>query len=438
MSGGRGASYRWFGWALLAVAVGGLVLRVVYVLVERRDVDFGGDARFYHEGANLLADGKGFISPFAHDAGRVVESAEHPPLYLVFLAIPSALRLTSTLSHLLWSCALGAATIVLVGLIGRAVAGARVGIVAAALLAVYPDAWMADGSLQAETAAMFTTALCVLLAYHCWHRPGWRRFGALGAAIGAAALARSELVLLLAALLLPLALLAPGGDRRLRLRWLGAGALAAVVVVGPWAAYNLTRFREPAALSTQFGALLASANCDTTYYGPQLGYFSIPCAREVDDREFRPGLDQSQQDSIFRREAVGYARAHAGRVPVVVAARVGRVVGLFHPGQQTQIDAFLGPYGVGLTRTALYSFQAVGVLAAAGAFLLRRRRSAPVFPLLAPAGVVLVTVIVTYGLTRFRFAAMPALVVLAAVSIDAVIARVRREGAPAGPGDGSG
>jgi 4-amino-4-deoxy-L-arabinose transferase-like glycosyltransferase len=439
MSGSRAPSYRWFAWALLAVAAGGLALRIAYVLLERRDIDFGGDARFYHEGANLLADGKGFISPFAHDAGRVVESAEHPPLYLVFLAIPSALRLTSTLSHLLWSCALGAATIVLVGLIGRAVAGERVGIVAAALLAVYPDAWMADGSLQAETAAMFTTALSVLLAYHCWQRPGWRRFAALGAAVGAAALARSELVLLVLALLLPLALLAPGAaDLRRRVRWLAAGALAALVVVGPWAGYNLVRFREPALLSTQLGALLAAANCDTTYYGPLLGYFSIPCAREIQQREIRPGLDQSEQDSIYRREALEYARGHIGRVPVVMAARAGRVLGLFNPGQQAQIDAFLGPYGVGLTRTALYSFQAVAVLAVAGAILLRRRRTAPVFPLLAPASVVLVTVVVTYGLTRFRFAAMPALIVLAAVAIDAVIVRVRRERALVSAGERSG
>lgn len=423
----RPPSHRWFAWALLAVAAGGLALRVAYVLLERRDIDFGGDARFYHESANLLAEGKGFISPFARDAGRVVESAEHPPLYLVFLAVPSALRLTSTLSHLLWSCALGAATIVLVGLVGRAVAGERVGIVAAALLAVYPDAWMADGSLQAEAAAMFTTALAVLLAYHCWQRPGWRRFAALGAAIGAAALARSELVLLVLALLLPLALLAPGGDLRLRLRWLGAGALATVVVVAPWAGYNLVRFREPALLSTQLGALLASANCDTAYYGPLLGYFSIPCAREIEQREIRPGLDQSEQDSIYRREALAYARGHIGRIPVVVPARAGRVLGLFDPGQQTQIDAFLGPSGVGLTRTALHSFQAVALLAVAGAILLRRRRRTPVFPLLAPAAVVLVTVVVTYGLTRFRFAAMPALIVLAAVAIDAVIARARRE-----------
>jgi hypothetical protein len=77
---------------LAAVAVIGLAVRVTYVLLEQRDIDFGGDARFYHDGANLLADGKGFISPFDHHKGHVVEAADHPPLYLVFLAIPSALK----------------------------------------------------------------------------------------------------------------------------------------------------------------------------------------------------------------------------------------------------------------------------------------------------------------------------------------------------------
>ena len=428
MPGGRAPSYRWFAWALAAVAVVGLGVRVAYVLLQRTDIDFGGDARFYHEGANLLADGKGFISPFAQDAGRTVESAEHPPLYLVFLAIPSALRLTSTLSHLLWSCALGAGTIVLVGLLGRAIAGERVGILAAALLAVYPDAWMADGSLQAETAATFTTALAVLLAYSCWRQPSWRRFAAVGAAIGAAALARSELVLLIPALLLPLAILMWGADVRQRLRWLGIGALAALIVMAPWVGYNLVRFREPVLLSSQFGPLLASANCDTTYYGPDLGYFSIPCARVVDEHKIGRGLDQSQQDSVYRREALEYARSHAGRVPVVMAARAGRVLGVFNPGQQAHIDSFLGPYGVGLVRAALYGFQAIAVLAVVGGVLLRRRRTAPLFPLLAAPAVVLLTVVVTYGLTRFRFAAETSLIVLAAVAIDAAVVGVRSRG----------
>jgi 4-amino-4-deoxy-L-arabinose transferase-like glycosyltransferase len=419
---------------LAAVAVVGLAVRVAYVLLEQRDIDFGGDARFYHDGANLLADGKGFISPFEYHRGHVVEAADHPPFYLVFLAIPSALRLTSTLTHLLWSCVLGTATIVLVGLLGRAIVNERVGIVAAALLAVFPDAWMSDGSLLAETAAMFTATLALLLAYACWRHPSWRRFAAVGAAIGAAALARSELILLVAALLLPLGILVKGADWRQRLRWLGIGALAALIVLAPWVGYNLVRFRKPLLLSSQFGPLLASANCDATYYGRLLGFFSIPCDRAIARREIAPGLDESERDSIYRREALEYVRGHASRLPVVMPARAGRVLGVFRPGQQIQIDSFLNQYGVGFVRAALYSFQAIAVLGLVGAIVLRRRRTVPLFPLLATPAVVLVTVLVTYGLTRFRFAAETSLIVLSAVAIDAAVVRLRSRRGPEGAG----
>jgi hypothetical protein len=97
------------------------------------------------------------------------------------------------------------------------------------------------------------------------------------------------------------AFLAGDVDLRQRLRWLGV-ALAALVVTGPWVGYNLVRFRRPVLLSSQFGPLLASANCDTTYYGRLLGFFSIPCDRAIADREIDPGLDQSERDSIYRRE----------------------------------------------------------------------------------------------------------------------------------------
>ena len=50
----------WFRPALVVVVAGALVLRVVYVLAYRRHFDPHGDAYFYHAGANLLAEGKGF------------------------------------------------------------------------------------------------------------------------------------------------------------------------------------------------------------------------------------------------------------------------------------------------------------------------------------------------------------------------------------------
>jgi hypothetical protein len=66
-----------------------------------------------------------------------------------------------------------------------------------------------------------------------------------------------------------------------------------------------------------------------------------------------------------------------------------------------------------------------------GAVLLRRRRTVPRFPILAAPAVVLVTVFITYGLTRFRFAAEPSLLVLAAVAIDAALVRFRSRRMPA-------
>src|SRR6185369_9445349 len=164
----------WFRPALAFVVLGALVLRVAYVLAYKRDFVPGGDAFFYHAGANLLADGKGFISPFFVQQGIHRAAAEHPPLYVMFLAIPSVLGMKSVLTHLLWSCVLGTGTVWLVGLLGRAAAGARAGVIAAVIAALYPNLWAPDGQLQAETLSMFFAAAALLLAYRYWERPSGR------------------------------------------------------------------------------------------------------------------------------------------------------------------------------------------------------------------------------------------------------------------------
>ena len=74
----------------------------------------------------------------------------------------------------------------------------------------------------------------------------------------------------------------------------------------------------------------------------------------------------------------------------------------------------------------MYSFYALALLSVAGALLLRRRRTAPVFPLLVPPVVVLVTVVTLYSSTRFRSSAEVSLCLLAAVALDGAIARVSR------------
>jgi 4-amino-4-deoxy-L-arabinose transferase-like glycosyltransferase len=409
-----------FAWGLALIGAAALAVRLVYVLLDRADINFFGDAYFYHAGANLLVDGHGFIQPYLYNHDHVVvQAADHPPGYLVFLAVPSALGMTSSLTHLLWSCVLGTATVVLVGMLGRAAVGPRVGLLAAVIAAVYPNMWTPDGSLQAETAAMFTTALALLLAYRYLQRPSVRRMVALGAACGAASLTRSELILLLPLLVVPMVLVKGPETRRRRLQWLGASLLASMVVIAPWVGYNLTRFHRPVYLSSQFEVLLASANCDTTYHGNLIGYFSIRCASVIAKRHHLRG-DQSDEAVVYRRAAIDYVLDHKERVPAVVAARVGRILGVYRPHQLLRFDEFFDLREKWIARTALFSFYALAVLSVVGTVVLRRRRVV-LFPLLAAPAVVLITVVFTYANTRFRAPAEVALAVLAAVSIDAAI-----------------
>lgn len=417
-------SQRRFVITLAAVAVVGFAIRIAYVALLRDDVMIGGDGYFYHAGANLLADGHGYIQPYAFRTGTRVEAADHPPLYLLYLAIPSVFGMTSQLTHLLWSCVLGAATVVVIGLAGRAVVNARVGIIAAAIAAVYPNIWAPDGSLQAETASMFATAVAVLLAYRYLHRPSLGRLALVGASCGAAALARAELILLVPLIVVPLAVVTRDVETRQRFRWLAVAVLTSLVVVAPWVGYNLTRFRHPVLLSSQFEPLLSSANCDDTYYGDLLGYFSYRCNTEIAARHhLKASTDQSVAAAKFREEALDYISDHKERLPVVVLARIGRTLGIFRPGSGLRLDEFFDRRESEVAHAALYSLYALLVLSAAGGVILRRRRIT-VFPLLAGPAVVLLTTTVTYANTRFRTSAEVGLAVLAAVAIDAGVTRV--------------
>ncbi len=420
---------RWFRPTLAAIVVGALVLRVVYVIVSRRNFDPHGDAYFYHAAANLLVEGKGFISPYFVQLHR--EAAEHPPLYIIFLAIPSLLGMKSVMVHLLWSCLLGTATVGLVGLLGRAVAGARAGIIAALIAAAYPNLWAPDGMLQAETLSMFAATGTLLLAYRYWRRPSWRRLVLVGAACALGALARSELILLIPLLVVPLAFFTPDRTRRERLRWLGASVLAAAIVVAPWTIYNTTRFVHPILLSAQIDPLLASANCNSTYYGDFQGYFDIQCASAIAKKhDLTLRDDESQENVVYRHEALTYVRGHLGRLPVVGGVRLLRIAGLYKTSLYVHADTYIeGRSPIWISWAALYSFWALALSSIAAGFVRRRPRyrrdgRPPLWPLVMPIVVVLVTVLVTYASTRFRTSGEPSLVMLAAVAIDGAIAMV--------------
>jgi 4-amino-4-deoxy-L-arabinose transferase-like glycosyltransferase len=408
-------------WVLLATAIGAAI-RIAWLVSRWNDPIGFEDAFFYHHQANLLADGKGFISPFPYlSAGITTPAAEHPPLFSLYLAVFSSFGATSVGWHQLATTLLGIATVPLVALAGREAGGRRVGIVAGFIAAIYPHLWYQDGIVWAEASAQAAVALFVLVAFRYVRRPSVRTLGALGLTAAIAAMARTELILLLPLGVIPLALWTEGLGRGRRWRWAAAGIVAGLAALLPWIAFNLARFDAPTTLSSNVGLTLASANCDSTWYGPNIGYWDFSCAKAAGTRTSLTGGDPSEVDAAARAEALDYIAANKGRLPAVLAARVARVAGLWSPRQQVQIDVIEDrPLRVAQSGVALW-WLVLG-LAVAGVAALRRA-GIPSWPALAPVVAMLVGVLSAFASTRYRASAEPAMVVLAAAGAVSLLDR---------------
>lgn len=413
------SSRRWLR-GLVAIAAVGLAIRLVYVLAFENPAALVGDSNYYHDAANLLADGKGFIHPvfYMQFLRGPIQAADHPPAYIVALAIPSRLGLRSVLDHQLFSCLLGTATVVVVGFTGRRMAGERAGLIAAALAAVYPNLWLNDGLVMSETLTMLTAAVTVLAAYRFLQEPTARRAAVLGVAVGVFALSRSEAVLAIPLLVLPAALIAARRVRRRQVTYAAIATGAALAVLAPWVGYNLTRFDHPEVITTSLGWTMLNANCSSVYHGDRLGYWDYRCGGKVSGPEISIG-DPSSDDLVYRRRAQRYIAAHLVDQPRVVAARIGRTFGFYRPRQQLDLDHLENGRQREAGTAGLLMYYALLPFAVAGA-VISRRRQVSIVPPLALVVMVVVTVALTFGQTRYRANAEVALVLLAAVAIDAM------------------
>lgn len=412
-------SERNFVLLLVLVVVAALVWRVVYVAVIGTRDGTGGDPFYYHAQANLLADGHGFANPFVWRISRRVQpSAQHPPLYTLLLSAVSFLGGRSYLAHKVTSALIGAGTVAVIGLVGHRIGGARAGLIAAVIAAAYPNLWVLDGLGLSEDLFALAIGLTILAAYRFRSAPSWTNAVLVGAAIALAALTRGEAILLVAFLAAPIVLLTTGLDWRRRFALLGISVVATGVVVAPWVTRNLTAFEEPVLLSTNTYGVLAVANCDQTYHGQLIGFWNYNCDLGNDKG------DESQRALRSRDKGLRYIREHADRVPVVVAARVGRVWEVFRPWQNAVFTGFEGRTRPD-ARAGLLSYWALAPLAVVGAWLVRRR-GVTLVPLVAQVVLVTVTVATVYGSVRFRLPAEVVIASLAAVAIDVGVAALSR------------
>jgi 4-amino-4-deoxy-L-arabinose transferase-like glycosyltransferase len=362
-----------------------------------------------------LAEG----GPFDDPANLGMPAADHPPMTALLLTPAALVRDQTVLLGRVTMALIGTATIVVLAVLARRLAGDAAGVATAALAAVNPNLWVNDALPMSEAPAALVVAGVLLALHRLLDRPTWGRAVSLGALCGLAVLTRGELALLVPVTIAPAVLLRAGPPMGRRLATVAVVAVVGVAVVAPWTAWNLTRFEQPVLLSTNEGLTLVGANCAAVYEGGGMGFWNLGCARDLEPT-MPPGADQSVRSERYRQEGLRYVADNLDRLPAVVAVRIGRMWGTYHPDQMVWLNQ-----GEGRERWAswagLVTLWVLLPLAVVGGVALRRRR-VPVWPLASTAVIATVTAAAFYGIARFRLPFDVAETVLAGVGIAVVVA----------------
>ncbi len=297
-------------------------------------------------------------------------------------------------------------------------------IVAGLIAAFYPNLWLIDGVLFPEGLMAALVVFTILVAYRWNDRPRYALAIVLGGLIGLTALTRGEGVFLMVLLVLPLMLRQRQLPVRDRWKQVLVSGVACLAVLAPWTVRNLVTFEELVPLSTNGNEVLVYANCDDAYYGKFLGFWSFDCQERIRQATGDPPGDESQAAKYWRDVGVEYAKDHVGRLPVVVAARVGRQWEVFRPWQNAEFAPIEGRDKNG-ARLGLITYYALVAAGINGVRVLWRRRIT-LLPLGAQIASVTITSAFAYGTVRFRAPAEPVLCLLAAVGIAPLLTRARR------------
>jgi hypothetical protein len=196
---------------------------------------------------------------------------------------------------------------------------------------------------------------------------------------------------------------------------LGVMAAVGIVVVGPWVVRNLTTFEKPSLLGNGYGWVLLDGSCDATFYGPKLGYWDDSCSL----KDYPPHLEETLLDQRARTKALDYLGHHKKRIPIVMAARVGRVFDVYRPFQNVEFNQVGERRGDVTSWLILFGYWTLAPFAIGGLVVLRRRRM-PIFPFVAIIVATTVTIAMSFGITRYRAPVDAVIPVLAAIAMGAL------------------
>ena len=389
------------------------------------------DPNFYLLYGEQIARGNGYVVPFGQGP-----TAYYPVGYPIVLSIVDFFLIHTFGDHPIGAAAsvnvvCGVAAVFLVFLIGRRLASDAVGLVAAAITALYPNLVYHTAAALTETVFNAVFLLFVYLVVSApWTQRQFerRRLLALGGLLGVCVLIRPVAAPLVGALFVAW-LLAGFGWRRALVQS-GAVLGIAALVVSPWIVRNI-RVMHVATLSTNTGDNLcmsrhvgASGTFDFNGNACFIGFENVP----------RPD-GETERDARNRRLAVDFVRDHPGEEVKLWFKRVYQTFRSDWDGvwavESYGDNAFMSDS----TRQTLrwlgtdYYLATLALSIVGGVIVARRREQRDArwaFIPLAVIATVVLPVVVTFGDTRFKVPALPLFALLSAVPIVALADRALR------------
>jgi|GEM_PF-2978132 len=380
---------RSFWFYLPIIIIFSFLVRFIYIRNDRWNPPIGGDYTYYYYYAIDISHLHWPVSPFFGN-----QSAAHPPLWPIFLALGDLLGLTTPNQQLIENAVMGCVTVFLIMLTVKRIAGEKAAVFAGFLASAYPGLWVIDGEALSEPAEVLVVALTIYLLVLFYEQPSKKKAFLLGGLVGLCALARSEQILLI--FLAIYMIYKTLGNFRACLKTIGVMFLGCFIVLGPWVIRNMVVFAQPEFLSTQLGVTLATDNCNITYYGKELGYWTTQCVAN----DPGPPLDESLSDSYYRSIAFKYIESHLSRLPIVLLARFARLWNIAFVSQEASQNTLNGWNYAGswwLIRVD-YFFTPFAILG----FVLLKRRKFPISIFIAEPVIATIAVLISYGEQRYR------------------------------------